>query len=99
MAFKIYHNRKARHPSISIKSGDSKYWHNLEVTHNPAKNERYLEVDNANFKDRRKSHVRKYYRKDKHKLKGFYYRNFKLSGESEIRIRRYLREHYKNKKR
>ena len=99
MAFKIYHNRKTRHPSISLKSGDKKYWHNLEVTHSPLKNERYLKIDNLNSKDGRKSYVRKYYRKDKHKLKGFWYKNFLLSRESEMRVRRYLREHHKNKKR
>lgn len=98
MAFKIYNNRKTRHPSISLKSGDKKYWHNLEVTHSPSQNERYFEVENTNSKDKRKSYVRKYYRKDKHKLKGFWYKNFKLSRESENRVKRYLRKHHKNKK-
>ena len=99
MAFKIYNNRKTRHPSISIKSGDKKHWHNLEVTHSPARNERYFEIVNLNSRDARKTYVRKYYRKDKHKLKGFRYKNFKLSKKSEINIKRYLREHHKNKKR
>ena len=99
MSFKIYNNRKTKHPSISIKSGDKKYWHNLEVTHSPLRNERYLEIERIDSKDSRKSYARKYYRKDKHKLKSFLYKNFKLSWESEIKIRRYLREHHKNKKR
>ena len=99
MAFKIYRNRKTRHPSISLKSGDKKNRHNLEITHSHLKNERYIEVDNTNSIDGRKSYVRKYYRKDKHKLKGFWYKNFKLSKESEIRVSRYLKEHHKNKKR
>ena len=99
MRFKIYYNRKTRHPSISLKSGDKKYWHNLEVSHHLLKNERYIEVFNVGSKDGRKSYIRKYYRKDKHKLKGFWYKNFKLSIESEISVRRYLREHHKNKKR
>ena len=99
MAFKIYNNRKTRHPSISIKSGDKKRWHNLEVTHSPCKNERYLEIDNVNSIDKRKTYVRKYYRKDRHKLKGFRYKNFKMSSESEIRIKKYLQDHQNNKKR
>lgn len=99
MAFKVYNNRKTRHPSISLKSGDRKYWHNLEVTHSPLKNERYIEIDNINSTDGRQSYIRKYYRKDKHKLKGFVYKKFKLSKDSELRVKRYLKQHHKNKKR
>ena len=51
MAFKIYHNRKTRHPSISLKSGDKKYWHYLEVTHRTVKEERYLREHHRNKKD------------------------------------------------
>ena len=51
MRFKIYYNRKTRHPSISLKSGDKKYWHNLEVSHHLLKNERYIEVFNVGSKD------------------------------------------------
>ena len=99
MAFKIYNNRKTRHPSISLKSGDKKHWHNLEITHSPIKNERYFEITNVNSQENRKSFVRKYYRRDKHKLKGFWYKKFRLSRDSEIRVKRYLNEHHINKKR
>ena len=99
MTFKIYNNRKTRYPSISIKSRDKKTCHNLEITHNPLKNKRYIEVDNINNTDRRKSYVRKYCRKDKHKLKGFHYKKFCLSRDSEIKIKGYLKEHNRNKKR
>ena len=98
MSFKIYNNRKTRHPSISIKSGDKKNWHNLEITHSPVKKERYLVVININSTDNRKIYIRKYYRKDKHKLKGFRYKNFKLSQDSEKRVKQYLKEHNKNKR-
>ena len=99
MAFKVYNNRKTRHPSISIKSGDKTKWHNLELTHSPSKKQRYIPITNNNTKDPHQSYVRKYYRKDKHKLKGSMYKNFKLSKESENKIKNYLKQHNKNKKR
>lgn len=49
MAFKIYKNRKTKHPSISIKSGDKQNWHNLEATHSPRKQDRYIEKDDVNL--------------------------------------------------
>ncbi len=97
MAFKIYKNRKTRHPSISIKSGDKSSWHNLEVTHSPRKNDRYIEIDSLNPNDKNKAFVRKYYRKDKHKLKGFRYVDHHVSKKSERDIKNYLKKH--NKKR
>ena len=69
MAFKIYNNRKTKHPSISIKTGDKKNWHNLEVTHNPTSNGRYIRIDNINPMECGFSFIRKYIRKDKHKIK------------------------------
>ena len=50
MVFMIYHNQKTRHPSISLKSGDKKYWHYLEVTHRTVKEERYLREHHRNKK-------------------------------------------------
>lgn len=97
MSFKVYKNKKTKHPSISIKSGDRKKWHNLEVTHSPRKSDRYIEIDDLNPRVRGKAFVRKYYRKDKHKLKGFRYKDYKLSDSSEKKIKKYLRKH--NKKR
>lgn len=97
MVFKIYKNRKTRHPSISIKSGDKSSWHNLEVTHSPRDNDRYIEIDSLNSNDKNKAFVRKYYRKDKHKLKGFRYVDYHVSKKSEQDIKNYLKNH--NKKR
>ena len=97
MAFKIYNNKKTKHPSISIKSGDRKNWHNLEVTHSPRKKDRYIEIDDLNPRVNGKAFVRKYYRRDKHKLKGFRYKDYKLSDSSTRKLRKYLKKH--NKKR
>ena len=99
MAFKIYHNRKTRHPSISVKSGDKKNWHNLEVTHSPTRPNRYIEIDSLLPKRKDKSYVRMYVRKDKHKVKGFQYRDYRVSKKSENEIKKYLKEHSENKKR
>ena len=98
MTFRIYKNRKTRHPSISIKSGDKKKWHNLEVTHSPVCGQKYIEIDSLIPSDKKKSFVRKYYRKDKHKLKGFRYKNYKLSKRSEYRVKDYLKKRHKRKK-
>ena len=95
MAFKIYKNRKTKHPSISIKSGDKKNWHNLEVTHSPRKRDRYIEIDDLNSNVKGKAFVRKYYRKDKHKLKGFRYKDYKLSEYSEREVKKYLKSRKK----
>ena len=97
MAFKIYKNRKTKHPSISIKSGDKQNWHNLEVTHSPRKQDRYIEIDDLNPNIKGVAFVRKYYRKDKHKLKGFRYKDYRLSFISERKIKKYLKAH--NRKR
>ena len=99
MSFKIYKNRKTKHPSISIKSGDKKRWHNLEITHSPINGQKYIEIGSLIPSGKRKSFVRKYYRKDKHKLKGFKYKNYRLSALSETKVKKYLKEHHRNKKR
>ena len=90
MTFKIYKNRKTRHPSISVKSGDKKRWHNLEITHSPTNDGRYIEIDNPNPKDKKKSYVRKYYRQDIHKAKGYKYKNYVITQQSEKEIKKYL---------
>lgn len=97
MAFKVYNNRKTKHPSISIKSGDKKNWHNLEVTHSPTSKGRYIEIDNINPKEGGYSYVRKYYRKDKHKIKSFRYKKYRLTNTSERKVKKYLKKH--NRKR
>ena len=97
MAFKIYNNRKTKHPSISIKSGDKRNWHNLEVTHHPTFTGRYIEIDDLNPHVKGKAFVRKYYRKDKHKVKWFRYKDYKLSDSSERKVKKYIKKH--NRKR
>ena len=97
MAFKIYKNKKTRHPSISVKSGDKKNWHNLEVTHSPRKSDRYIEIDDLNPHVTGKAYVRKYYRKDKHKLRGFIYKDYKLTDSSESKVKKYLKKHHKKR--
>ena len=93
--FKIYRNKKTSHPSISLKSQDKTSWHNLEITHHPRKNDRYIEIEKLNKRDGYKTYVRKYIRHDKHKYKGFRYREYKLSPYSEFIIKQYLKQHYK----
>ena len=97
MAFKIYNNRKTKHPSVSIKSGDKKRWHNLEVTHHPTSTGRYIEIDDLNPNVQGKAFIRKYYRKDRHKVKGFRYKDYKLSSFSERKVKKYIKKH--NRKR
>lgn len=97
MAFRIYNNRKTRHPSISLKSGDKRNWHNLEVTHSPCRNNRYIEIDDLNPNVKGKAFVRKYCRKDKHKFKSFRYRDYKLTPSSTSKVRQYLKKHYKKR--
>ena len=98
MAFKIYKNRKTKHPSISLKSGDKKRWHNLEVTHHPTLAGRYIEIDDLNPNVKGMAFVRKYYRKDKHKVKGFRYKDYMLSYSSERKVKKYLKKHCKKKR-
>ena len=66
--------------------GDKKYWHNLEVTHNPRSNDRYIEIKDVNPGKKGMSYVRKYYRKDKHKIKGFKYKKYTISKDDEKRF-------------
>lgn len=98
MAFKIYNNRKTRHPSISVKSGDAKRWHNLEVTHYPTSDGRYIEIDNVNPQEKGFSYVRKFVRKDKHKIKSFRYKKLYLTDDSERKVKKYLKKHNKKKR-
>lgn len=97
MAFKIYNNRKTRHPSISLKSGDKKHWHNLEITHNPTTDGRYIEIDNIDPGETNSSYVRKYVREDKHKIKSYRYKKYYLTTVSERKVKKYLKNHYKKR--
>ena len=44
MAFKIYFNKKTGHPSISLSGKDKTKWENLEMTHHPRTDNKYIEI-------------------------------------------------------
>lgn len=98
MSFKIYNNRKTKHPSVSIKSGDKKYWHNLEVTHHPTSSGRYIEIDNIDPLESDLSYLRKFVRKDKHKIKSYRYKRYRLTKNAERKVKKYLKKHFKKKR-
>ena len=97
MAFKIYFNKKTRHPSISLSGKDKEKWENLEMTHNPSGNNKYIDIECITPKGPSNSYVRKYVRKDRHRVKGKLHKNTKLDYNSESKVKNYLKEH--NKKR
>ena len=90
--YKFYRNKKTKHPSIEIDfDKDNKIWKNLEVTHKPSSNQRYIELDvNPNPFDTDKSYVRRYVRKDSLGIRGYQYKNFSLSDSDKIKIDNYL---------
>ena len=90
--FKFYWNRKTNHSSISLKSGDKKRWHNLEVTHRPTQNHSYIMVIDPSPKGKSYVYVRKYVRLDKHKIKGFLYKKYRLDKKSEKIIKQFLKQ-------
>ena len=91
MAFKIYFNKKTRHPSISLSGKEKEIWENMEMTHHPTKNDSYIDIVIISPSGRSKSHVRKYIRKDKRKIKGKPYPRLKLDESSENNIKSYLK--------
>lgn len=98
MAFKIYFNKKTGHPSISLSGKDKTKWENLEMTHGTSKNDSYIDIVCVSNKGKKsKSKVRKYIRRDQHGVKGRYPKKVRLSNDSEVKVKAYLKE--KNKKR
>lgn len=99
MTFKIYKNRKTRHPSISIKQNNPCAWHNMPITHSRPKHKSSLEISDPHplAKPNAKSYVRCYVRKDKKKIKGHPYKEYVLSKESETKIKNYLKSKYKKR--
>ena len=97
MAFKIYFNKKTGHPSISLSGRDKRIWENLEMTHHPKTNDRYIVVICINTKGSSQSYVRKYVRHDNKGVKSKQAMKQSLSNDSEERVKEYLSEH--NKKR
>lgn len=94
---KIYKNKATKyHPSIEVNS-DEKTWDNLELTHNPTKNNRYIELkQNPNKNNPKKAYVRKYLRKDPIRTRGELLSKFNLSEEDLKQIEEFLKRHKKS---
>ena len=90
MAFKIYFNRKTRHPAISLSGKEKEIWENMELTHHPTRNHSYIEIVTTSPNGSSKSYVRKYIRKDKLRIKGKKMRRISLDNSSENKIKSYL---------
>ena len=91
MAFKIYFNKKTRHPSISLSGKEKEIWENMTMTHHPSKNDSYIEIVIVSPSGPSKSYVRKYIQKDKRGVRGKLYRRLKLDASSESSIKDYLK--------
>ena len=97
MAFKIYFNKKTRHPSISLSGKEKEIWENMEMTHHPTSNDSYIEIECVSSNGESKSYVRKYIRRDKICVKVKRPKRTKLTNDSELKVKQFLKE--KNKKR
>ena len=99
MAFKFYLNKKTQHPSISVKQKDNQNWHNMPISHSKAKGKSYIEINDPHpdAKSTDKSYARKYIRVDRKGIRGHKYHRYKLSTESELKIKKYLSHRYKKR--
>lgn len=97
--FRIYKNKKTRHPSISLRQKDRAKWHNLPITHKKPKRDSSLEIEDPHPKAKAssKSYVRRYVRKDNKNIKGHRYKEYILSKSSEQIIKNYLKIKYKKR--
>ena len=91
MAFKIYFNKKTRHPSISLSGKEKVIWENMPMTNHPSKDDSYIEIVIVSSSGPSKSYVRKYIRKDKKGVRGKPYSKLKLDASSESNIKDYLK--------
>ena len=83
------------HPSLEINSNE-KFRENMEITSNPTKKNRYIELKkNPNPNRTDKAYVRKYIRKDPIRTRGQLLKRFNLSEEDLEQIEEYI---LKNKK-
>ena len=96
MAFKIYFNKKTRHPSISLSGKDAEKWDNMEMTHHPTRNHSYIDIVTVSPNGSSKSYVRKYVRKDKYRIKGKRLHRVSLDDSSEKKIKSYLHSRKKD---
>lgn len=97
MAFKIYFNKKTRHPSISLSGKEKEIWENMEMTHHPTSNHPYIEIVTFSNNGKSKSFVRRYVRKDKRGVKGKRLHRVSIESSSENEVKSYLKT--RNKKR
>ncbi len=73
-------------------------WENLEVTSNPTKNNRYIELKkNPNPNKNDKSFVRKYVRHDPIRTRGQLLKKYNLSDDDLEQIEEFLINHKKRK--
>ena len=96
MAFKIYFNKKTRHPSISLSGKEKEIWENMEMTHHPTKNHAYIDIVTISPNGSSKSYVRKYVRKDKRGIKGKRLHRVSLDDSSEKKVKSYLHSRKKD---
>ncbi len=97
--FKIYFNKKTKHPALSIKQKDKKHWFNMSFSHTKSKNDSCLVIHDPHPNAIKGSvvYARRYIRKDKKGVKGFKYKKYRLDKESESLIKQYLHQKYKKK--
>ena len=97
--FKIYYNKKTRHPSISIKQKDKTLWFNMSFSHSRPKHDSYIIIQDPRPKSNQDEvvFVRRYVRKDKRRIKGFLYKKYKLYNDEENLIKKYLKRKYKKR--
>ena len=92
MAFKIYFNKKTRHPSISLSGKDKEKWKNLEMTHNPTGKDNYIVIECVSSNGVATSYVRKYIRRDNHGVKAKHPKKTRLTDKSETKVKNYLKD-------
>ena len=97
MAFKIYFNKKTRHPSISLSGKDKTRWENMEMTHHPTKRNSYIDIVCISPNGYSKSYVRKYIRKDGYGAKGRKLKQIKMSDSSETSVKNYIKQKHKKR--
>ena len=95
--YKFYKNKRTRfHPSIEIES-NTVIWKNLEVTSNPTKSGRYIELKKNPSGNPKKAFVRKYIRKDSIKTRGELLKKYNLSEEDLVEIEKFILENANKK--
>lgn len=99
MSFKIYKNKKTKHPSLSIRQKDKSKWYNIVISHHKPSKDSSIEINDPHPKANKndKAYAQRYIRKDKKGVRGHPYREYKLNNESETKMKKYLKEKYKKR--